>query len=676
MLRHVAYAHCLIAASLIPALPALAREDDGPPAPTIIVTGHGLEDTPATPAYDVKEIERERVTTSASGRIEDVLSQIAGFQQFRRSDSRSSNPSAQGVTLRALGGNATSRALVLLDGVPMSDPFFGYIPLSALAPERLGRIRVTRGGGSGAFGSGAVAGTVELTSADAATLGLVGGTALVNTRGETELSGTLAPNLGQGFAVISGRWDRGKGFWTTPESQRVPASVRAQYDSWSASLRAVAPLNDTVELQARAMAYDDSRTLRFDGADTTSSGQDASIRLIGRGDWQFDVLGYVQARDFSNVVISSTSFRKTLDQRNTPSTGIGGKLELRPPVGEAHVLRVGADWRYATGRMQEEPYSAITGMPTARRSAGGHNNDVGLFIEDDWTIGDLVLTGGLRADRWSIRNGFFREANSTGDVTVDNRFPNRSGWEPSLRGGAVWRVSDGFAVRGAGYTGIRLPTLNELYRPFTVFPVTTRANAALKNEELRGFEFGIDFTPSDTFTLSATAFDNKVKAAVANVTIGPNLRERRNVDAVHALGIELTAGLRLGNVYFDGSLALTDAEVKASGISSGLNGMRPAQTPEIAASGTVAWRPHDGWVLSATLRHVGSQFEDDLETDKLPSATTLDAYAELPVGNRFSIVLRGENLTDEDIVTRNQAGSIDLGVPLTLWAGVKLRIGQ
>lgn len=675
-LRHVFHPHCLVAAALVPALPALAAEDDSQPGRAIIVTGRGLEDTPATPAYDVQEIHRERVTTSASGRIEDVLSQVAGFQQFRRSDSRSSNPSAQGITLRALGGNATSRALVLLDGVPMADPFFGYIPLSALAPERLGLIRVTRGGGSGAFGSGAVAGTVELTSADAATLGLVNGSAMVNNRGETELSGTLAPKLGQGFVVASGRWDRGKGFWTTPESQRVPASARAQYDSWSASLRAVAPLNDTVELQARVMAYDDERTLRFEGADTTSSGQDASVRLVGRGDWQFDVLGYVQARDFSNIVIGSTNFRKTLDQRRTPSTGIGGKAELRPPVGESHVLRLGADWRHASGQMQEEPYSAVTGRATARRRAGGTNEDIGLFVEDDWTIGNVVLTGGVRADRWSIRDGFFHEANAGGTVTIDDRFVDRSGWDTSLRGGAVWKAGGGFALRGAAYTGTRLPTLNELYRPFVVFPVTTRANAGLENEELRGFELGVDFTPSDAVTLSATAFDNKVKGAVANVTVGPNLRERRNVDAVRSRGIELTAGLRAGQFSFDGSLALTDAEVQGSGLSANLDGMRPSQTPKIAASGTAAWRPQDGWLLAATLRHTGAQFEDDLETDKLPAATTLDAYAELPLTGRFSVVLRGENLTDETIITRNQGGSIDLGVPRTLWAGVKLRLGE
>jgi hypothetical protein len=36
----------------------------------------------------------------------------------------------------------------------------------------------------------------------------------------------------------------------------------------------------------------------------------------------------------------------------------------------------------------------------------------------------------------------------------------------------------------------------------------------------------------------------------------------------------------------------------------------------------------------------------------------------------FSLILRGENLTDEDMVTRNQGGSIDLGAPRTIWAGV------
>src|SRR3546814_17964583 len=84
---------------------------------------------------------------------------------------RAANPAAQGVTLRALGGNATSRALVLLDGVPQADPFFGYIPFNALVPDRLSVVRITRGGGAGPFGAGAVAGTIELGRSDERCLG-------------------------------------------------------------------------------------------------------------------------------------------------------------------------------------------------------------------------------------------------------------------------------------------------------------------------------------------------------------------------------------------------------------------------------------------------------------------------------------------------------------------------
>ena len=670
----------LIFAAALIAVPAAAQAEpagDVPGAtPEIIVTGTGLPPPPATPAYGSTVITAERLSSSASGRIEDALGSVAGFQQFRRSDSRSANPSAQGVTLRALGGNATSRSLVLLDGVPMADPFFGFVPLSAIAPERLRSARVTRGGGSGAFGSGAVAGTIELDSAGPAELGLLRGEALSNDRGETTLSGTLAPRLGAGFAVVSARWDRGQGFWTTPLSQRVPASVRAGYDGWSLSLRGVAPLAPGVELQMRGLAYGDQRTLRFKGADSTSSGQDASLRVVGKGRWQFDLLTYLQARDFSNKVISSASFRKTLDQRATPSTGWGGKAELRPPLGDTQLLRLGLDWRISSGTMFEDAYSAVTGLITARRRAGGRNADLGFYVEDDWRLGALTLTAGARADRWSIAGGFFHEQNAAGVTTIQTSFADRSGWDLSLRGGAVLQLGGGLALRGSAYSGLRQPTLNELYRPFVVFPVTTRANAALINEQLTGFEGGFDWNPNPAFHLSLTAFDNKVEHAIANVTIGPNLRQRRNVDAVHAQGLELGLGAQLGQVSLDGSLAWTDARIETSGASAALNGLRPAQTPKLAASATLAWAPRAGWRLALSVKHVGAQYEDDLQTDLLPAATTLDAFVLVPLSPRVSLVLRGENLTDTVIVTRNQAGSLDLGVPRTLWAGLRISIGR
>lgn len=653
------------------AAPAAAQKPPPIPAEEIVVTGQGLPDPPASPAYGAVEIAREALISAPSGRIEEALGGVAGFQQFRRSDSRSANPSAQGVTLRALGGNASSRALVLLDGVPMADPFFGFIPFSGIISEQIGRVRVTRGGGSGPFGAGALAGTIELTSADAASLGPLTASLLVNDRGDTEASGIVAVPLGAGFVSLGSRWDQGDGFLTTPQDQRVAATVPAAFDGWQTRLRAVAPLARDIELQASALLFRDNRTLRFAGADSASEGQDASVRLVGRGRWQFDALAYVQARDFSNVVISATRFTRTLDQRKTPSTGLGGKLELRPPVGANHVLRLGADYRRASGTLQEEAYNAVTGALTERRRAGGVTSDLGLFAEHDWQLGPLVLTGGVRADRSEIAGGFYRAETPAGALVSEVVAPDRQGWDVTWRGGAAWQASDALRLRAAAYRGLRLPTLNELYRPFVVFPVTTQANAGLRNERLLGFEAGAGWQPAAGIALGLTAFDNEVEDAIANVTVGANLRQRQNLPAIRARGVEAAVSATHGPWGFEGTAAWTDAKVRGTGASQPLDGLRPAQTPRFAASAALNWKPATGWLLSATLRHVGAQFEDDLESDILPAATTLGAYAQVPLSGKLALVLRGENLTGETVITRNSGGSIDLGAPRTLWAGLR-----
>ncbi|WP_186728931.1 TonB-dependent receptor domain-containing protein [Sphingomonas panacisoli] len=639
------------------------------PADDIVILGRGLDLPPGTPAYGTTVIDRDRLTNDASGRVEDVLSDVAGFQQFRRADSRSANPSAQGATLRALGGNASSRTLVLLDGVPIADPFFGYIPFNAIVPDRLAAIRVTRGGGSGPFGAGAVAGTIELVSADRSDLPPIAGEAFYGSRDAQTVSASVSPTLGRGFASLSGRFERGDGFMTTPADQRVAASVPARYRDWSANARAAIPIGGEAELQVRGLAFGDNRTLRFRGADSSSEGEDASIRLVSRGGWQVDALVYLQARNFTNKVISATTFRVTLDQRNTPSTGIGGKIELRPPIGGGHVLRVGGDARLADGELFEDAYSAA-GLVTARRNAGGRSTVAGLFVEDDWTIGRLVLTGGARIDRWSITDGFFRERDANGAPTVANAFADRSGTEATGRGGLLLHATRWADLRAAAYTGFRLPTLNELYRPFVVFPITTQANAALSPERLRGIEGGVDLRPATGVQLSLTGFYNRLDDAIANVTLTPTLRRRANVRAIVATGIEASLAWRRGPFSLTASYAYSHSQVRAPGTA--LDGLAPAQSPRHAASATAAWSPKSGALLSLTARYVGDQYEDDLQTNVLPAATTVDAVARVPVGRRVSVIVRAENLFDAAVVTRNQAGSIDLGTPRTLWVGLRI----
>ncbi|TNE41799.1 MAG: TonB-dependent receptor [Sphingomonadales bacterium] len=639
-----------------------------PQAGEIIILGRGLPLPPATPAYGSEVLDRDRLEQEPSGRIENALADIAGFQQFRRSDSRSANPSAQGVTLRALGGNASSRALLLLDGVPQADPFFGHIPFTALVPERLGAVRITRGGGVGAFGAGAVAGTIEMVSADRSQLPLIDASALVGSRDAQELSASLSPDLGAGFVTISGRWERGDGFYTAPRDQRVAASVPTRYRDWSTSLRGVAPVGDSGEIQARIGIFRDNRTLRFAGADNSSEGQDASIRYLSHGRWKIDALAYVQSRNFSSITVSSTSYRPVLDQYDTPATGIGGKIEVRPPVGEDHVLRIGSDARFVSGTMLENAISAGTGNVTYRRRGYGRQMTTGFFIEDDWTLGKLILTAGARADRWTITRGAFHEQNATGATTRDDHYPKRDGWEGSFRAGALWHANAVLALRMAGYTGFRLPTLNELYRGFTVFPVVTTANPDLKPEKLKGAEAGFELTPLSGVRLSATAFYNRLDNAIANVTIGTNLRQRRNVDRIVAKGVELSGEVALGQVHLTASWAYSDSKVHDGG---NLDGQIPAQSPHHMATVGLGWQPVEGGSIGARLRYVGPQYEDDLGVNRMPDAVTVDGYAQWPLAYGVSLVGRVENLFDERVVTRQVGTSLDLGTPRTVWVGVK-----
>jgi len=219
----------------------------------------------------------------------------------------------------------------------------------------------------------------------------------------------------------------------------------------------------------------------------------------------------------------------------------------------------------------------------------------------------------VRGDRYTIRDGYYRATNGDGTVvTKDNVFPNRADWQFSWRGGAAFHATQSLELRAAAYTSLRLPTLNELYRPFVVFPVTTEANANLKPERLFGYEGGIDWQATPGVKLTLTAFDNKLKDAITNVTIGTNLQQRQNIPAMRAKGIELGAEAHLGQLSFNGSLAYTHAREHAPGAD--LDGYRPSQTPAWDESATVSYRPSQGMLFSATVRHVGKQFEDDQDS--------------------------------------------------------------
>ncbi len=654
----------------------------------IVVTGRGLADAPGDRAYDIVTIDRDRIQANASNRLESVLSDVAGLQQFRRSDSRSANPTSQGISLRGIGGNASSRALLIFDGVPQADPFGGWVAFPAYATGRLGRIRVTRGGGSGYQGPGALAGTVELESATPDQAAPFQGSVAYGSRDSVDAQGSAALVRGSGFATLSGAYARGDGFTPTVEESRGIVDRPAPYEQASGALRTVVGIGAKTELQMNASAFTDRRDRGSDFTDNKSEGADASVRLVGRGHWGYSALAYLQTRAFASSFNSINAARTTaiqsLNQYNTPATGLGGRIEIAPPLGESITLRLGADVRDVSGKTQEL-YTFVNTVPTRRREAGGSTTTTGVFADGSLVAGDFTFSLGGRVDWWSIDGGYLSERPLAGGAALTNlRYADRDGSETTGRAGVAYQPVDAITLRAAGYRGWRLPTLNELYRPFRVGNDATTANALLSPERLTGVEGGVTLTPAPGVSIAATYFYNRLKDAVANVTtttptqVLPGVttyRVRQNLDAIRAHGFELDASYRpsAGNSPFgvQASWSHTNSKVEGSGITAALDGLRPAQTPRDQVSGTVDWR-HDAAALSLTVRHIGQQFDDDQNMRVLGAATTLDAYAALPIMRSLVAELRGENLFNERVEAGiSGANIVERATPRTIWVGLR-----
>jgi outer membrane receptor protein involved in Fe transport len=279
----------------------------------------------------------------------------------------------------------------------------------------------------------------------------------------------------------------------------------------------------------------------------------------------------------------------------------------------------------------------------------------------------------------------FEKVIATGATLTDQHFRARGGWMPTARVSAVADAGRGLGFTSAAYLGWRLPTLNELFRPFRAGADATAANALLDPERLAGLEIGARYR-REGVSLSATAFANRLRDSIANVTLGrgpgvfPGVgivageyRQRQNLDAVRVRGLELFAEVRRGPFTGSAGASLTDAKVDSDGAAQVLDGLRPAQTPRIGLSGGLSWNDN-GRSLSLLIRHVGAQFEDDLNQDRLPSATTIDAFAAWPVRRNLQLFLGAENLLDELVVAGiGGDGSVERATPRTLRIGLRFQ---
>jgi outer membrane receptor protein involved in Fe transport len=562
--------------------------------------------------------------------IDDALRQVAGFTLFRRTGSRVANPTSQGVTLRGVGASGASRALVLDDGIPLNDPFGGWVYWGRVPGLSLERAEVLRGGASDLYGSSAMGGVIQFMRKKSSSVTAEASLGSDETRGLELFAGGRSGSLGVDHFSTDG-------YVLVRPGERGPVDVAAssKHTAIDGTLR-----NERMFL--RGSYYRESRS-----NGTPLQKNDTTIRqLAGGGAFGAFVLrAYGVDQDyfqtFSAIADDRQSERLTVEQQ-VPSRAFGGSLQWTHPFGARQVFVAGAEGRRVRGTSDELRF---TNAGAFRAESGGTQDTAAVYVEDLLALTpNLSVSAGIRGDDVESAN---REVQVNPRVSV------------------LWRASDALSVSAAAYTAFRSPTLNELYRGFRVGNVNTLPNADLRAENLTGFELGMRLSHA-----RVTLFSMSVSDAIANVTLSttPALitRQRQNLGRTRSIGAELDGEWRLARDWrASASWLSVDATVRDGE----LRGRRVPQVPRHQATLQITWKS-----AGAQLRWSSAQFDDDRNALPLEGYFVADVFASHPLGAGVEVTAGIENLFNEQ-VEASATPVVTLGQPRAVRIGVRYDLG-
>jgi outer membrane receptor protein involved in Fe transport len=381
--------------------------------------------------------------------------------------------------------------------------------------------------------------------------------------------------------------------------------------------------------------------------------------------------------------------RMSLNQR-VPTTAFGALTQWSRAFGARHALSAGVDWRTVTGESQEQVLDFVRGeTPVTLRESGGHQQSVGLFVQDIVSVTDaLTVTLSARLDHWRNTEGHNDEISvATGNPTAGHRpsLPDRSDTVGSPRVAALYAVNDRVSVWGSAGAGFRAPTLNELYRQFRVGSVVTLANHELGPERLVGGEAGIRVAPTSDLSLRATWFDNRVTDPVSNVTISTGAtvtQQRQNLGRTRIHGIQADAEYRPSATWrVSAGYLYSHATVKEFDANPALVGKFLPQVPRHRGSIEVGYTNPRLVDVTLDIQAVGSQFDDDQNSrvvpgysnPGLPKYALVSLLASRRVSSTFDVFVGAQNLLDQQYFVGTLPTTI--GTPRMITAGVRVRVG-
>jgi outer membrane receptor protein involved in Fe transport len=650
----------------------------------VTVAATRIETRLSEAAASVVVLGPEDLRTTAAVTVDDALRQVPGFSLFRRNGSRTANPTTQGVSLRGLGASGASRGLVLADGLPLNDPFGGWVYWDRVPRESISQVEVLRGGASHLYGSAALSGSVNISTK---TLG----TNMFSFEGS--YGNEQTPN---GSLFLGGR----KGDWRVSLASEIFSTdgyilvapvQRGPIDTRGSSRHAV----NTIKIERQfgrnqrifgtSSFFGESREngtpLQTNRTHIRQFSFGGEINSIHSGNFSAQGYGGTQVYDQTFSAISADRASETFTRvQRVPAQFVGFSSQWSRTLGKRQRIVAGYESHQVRGASDETVF--VNGRASSLVGAGGRQQTYGGYFEDLISFGARVfINAGARFDFWRNNHALSASRPVTATrPTSATSFPDRteSAFSPQLS--AVFKLNSRVSLLGSGMRAFRAPTLNELYRSFRVGNVLTLANEILREERLTSGEGGLRLNSINEKLIGrASFFWNEVNRPIANVTLAttPSLitRQRQNLGRTRSRGLEVEADANIEQHWkLSAGYLFADATVVRFPTNTTLEGLMIPQVARHQFTFQTNYVNPAVATVGLQGRASSAQFDDDQNLFRLGSYFTLDAFVSRRLSRALDIFAAAENVLNQQYEV-GKTPVTTLGPPTLVRVGIRIHLG-
>lgn len=669
---------------------------------------------------------KEALEVAPDQTIDQILKNVPGVilndQPYYQKD-----PTGQSINVRGLGN---ARTLVLIDGLPANDAFYGTVQWNLVPMSSIDSVEFIRGGVSSLWGNYGMGGVINIKTKTP-----------VNSQQEVSASiGTFGTgNVAASKDLMASEALQlrfSADYFGTDGYQNIATIAPASPNNIKNGQSNASSHNSNVRLQGYFKPTQDTNgffRLGYHAMSDLSSGYAFATNLTQ----ETDVAGGVTTRldDRSKVDVNFFYENTNFNKQNGSTTSLQGTRGATAPYNYPYINAnykdpystvgasaqftkevtglidqyvVGIDARNIAGSNQTNNLST-TGAVQAVNYGQGQQTFYGLMgqLKSKAEAFPLETTLAARIDQWNSQTPTNYNAGANGANPVYQNVPNQSKTQISPTLGLLYKLNKNWDLRSAAYQAFHAPGMNNTLRSYGSSSGYSFANPNLTPETMTGYEVGTDYRWSGGFA-QLTGFNNYIQNAVATYSLSSksasdvalakslcgattgnplvggsgvgicnstNISYYTNNQNLLSQGIEFQFHHDINSKWAtDANYAFTSTKLTNSATSDP-TGKQVGGVPQNILGGGLTYYLVPQASLTATVRYVGSSWLNTSNTLPVASYAVVGLRANYEVTKNATIYASAVNLFNRQYITfgtGSSSTSYTQGMPQSISVGGRI----